>query len=73
MTVIQVVSSTMIDCSFACGLIWELKDLLYCNFISRVLMFNSRSCNLVVHGVAALGTSLSPELLSIRDSFPTCI
>ena len=35
-------------------------------------MFNSCSCNSVVNGLAALGAGLSKELLSIKESLPTC-
>lgn len=46
---------------------------LACNFVSRVLMFNPRSCNLVAHSLAALGAGPGSELLSIRDNIPVCI
>ena len=46
----------LMDTSSASGLLWELKDLLACNFVSRSVAHNPRSCNnMVAHRLAALG------------------
>ena len=61
------------DCCSASGLIWELKDLLLCNNVSRVVAYNPRSCNLVVHSLAALGASPSPDTASDdQDNILAC-
>lgn len=70
---IQAVNAQEIDHSFASGLVWELKDLLACNFVSKKVLFNHHSCNSVAHALAAIGVGLSPELYSIRDSISVCI
>ena len=61
------------DISTASGLIWELKDLIVCNFSSVNLVHVTRSCNTVAHSLAALGASLSSDTMSVRDSIPSCI
>lgn len=62
----------MMDRSSASGLLWELKDLLACNFVSRSVAHNPLCCNMVAHSLAALGADLSPNLVSVRDSIPPC-
>lgn len=47
-------SSTLLDRSTACG-VWEFKDLLASNLISRIVSHNSHSCNLVGHSLPSLG------------------
>ena len=72
-SVVQAVTSTIADRSSACGLIWELKDALTSNFVSKIVAYNSRSCNSVAHALASLGASLDSDMNSIRDSIPACI
>jgi hypothetical protein len=57
--VVQAVNSEDFDTSTASGLIWELKDLIACNFSSVNLVHVTRSCNTVAHNLAALGATLS--------------
>jgi hypothetical protein len=64
---------TEMDRSSASGLLWELKDLLACNLVSSNVAHNPRSCNLVAHSLAALGASLSSDVMSVRDHIPPCI
>jgi ribonuclease HI len=61
--VVQAALSSDADRSSASGLVWELKDL-RCNFNSRVVAHNPRSCNLVAHDLAALGYKLSSNIAS---------
>jgi ribonuclease HI len=70
--VVQAALSSIDDRSSASGLVWELKALLRCNFSSWVVAHNPRSCNLVAHGLAALGYKLSPET-AVFDNIPMCI
>jgi ribonuclease HI len=72
-SVVQAVTSTIADRSSACGLIWELKDALASNFMSKFVAYNSRSCNSVAHALASLGASLVSDMNSVRDSIPACI
>jgi hypothetical protein len=55
----------------ASGLIWELKDLIHCNFASNVV-HNPRSYNLVAHSLVVAGAGLSSGIVSVRDSIPNC-
>lgn len=71
--VVQILSKGCVDRSTASGLVWELKDLIHCNFVSNVAIHNPRSCNLVAHFLAAAGAGLSRGIGSIRDSIPNCI
>jgi hypothetical protein len=71
--VVQALMATETDRSSASGLLWELKDLLACNFVSSNVAHNPRSCNLVAHSLAALGASLSSDVMSVRDHIPPCI
>ena len=73
MTVIQAVNSSVFDRSSASGLLWELKECLSSNFTSCHVACIPRSCNLVSHSLAALGTSLSPGTNPIKDCIPNCI
>ena len=70
--VIQALSRGCVDRSTASGLIWELKDMIHCNFASNVVVHNPRSCNLVAHSLAAAGAGLSSGIVSVRDSIPNC-
>jgi ribonuclease HI len=70
--IVKALMSNVMDRSSASGLLWELKDLLACNFVSRSVAHNPRSCNMVAHSLAALGTDLSPNLVYVRDSIPPC-
>lgn len=72
-TVVQVVTALENDRNSASRLIWESKNLLACNFVSKGVLFNHHSCNTVAHELAALGAGLGLELFSIRDSIPVCI
>ena len=58
---------------FFLGLLWELKESLFCNFSSFVVAFNPRSCNLVAHNLAALRAKLCPGTNLIMDSISPCI
>ena len=60
-SVVQAVTSTIADRSSACGLIWELKDALTSNFVSKIVAYNSLSCNSAAHALASLGASLDSE------------
>jgi hypothetical protein len=73
MAVVEATFSRGVDRSSASGLLWELKDLLSCNFVSSSVVHNPRSCNLGAHSLAALGAALSLDLSPVRDSFPSCI
>jgi hypothetical protein len=42
--VVQALMATETDRSSASGLLWELKDLLACNFVSSNVSHNPRSC-----------------------------
>jgi len=71
--IVKALMSNVMDRSSASGLLWELKDLLACNFVSRSVAHNPRSCNnMVAHRLAALGADLSPNLVSVRDNIPSC-
>jgi hypothetical protein len=54
------------------GLIWELKDLIHCNFVSNVVVHNPRSRNLVVHSLADAGAGLSSGIVSVQNNIPSC-
>ncbi|XP_066310851.1 uncharacterized protein [Miscanthus floridulus] len=43
------------------------------NFVSSNVAHNPGSCNLVAHSLAALGDSLSSDVMSVRDHIPPCI
>lgn len=73
LAVVQAATSTSLDRSSACGLVWELKDLLVSNFASRTISHNPRQCNSVAYGPASLGASMGPCLISVRDDIPSCI
>lgn len=73
MAVVEATFSRGVDSSSASGLLWELKDLLSCNFVFSSVVHNPRSCNLGAHSLAALGATLSLDLSPVRDSFPSCI
>lgn len=73
MMVAQAVNSPAVDRSSASGLLWVLKESLFCNFSSSAIVYNPRSCNLVAHSLAALGAGLGPGTNPITDSIPTCI
>lgn len=66
-------ASSPLDCSSACGLIWELKDLLFSNFVSSTISHDPRLCNSVAHGLASLGAGLRSSPTSVRDIIPSCI
>lgn len=53
--VAQAMKSTDYDRSSASGLIWEMKNLLACNFTSCAVTHIPRSCNMVADNLAALG------------------
>jgi hypothetical protein len=53
--------------------LWELKECLHINFSSFMVAHKSRSCNLVVQSLAALGAKLCPGTNPIMDSIPPCI
>jgi hypothetical protein len=71
--VVQVAFSSDIDRSLARGLVSELNDLLRCNFSSWSVVHNPRTCNLVVHGIMALGCKLSLGIVPVFDTIPICI
>jgi hypothetical protein len=71
--VVQAVTSPDFDRSSASGLIWELKQLLFSNFVAFDVIHDPRSCNLVAHHLAALGASLSQGTNPILDSISFCI
>ena len=71
--VAQAMKSTDYDRSSASGLIWEMKDLLACNFTSFAVNHIPRSCNLVADSLAALGASLSVGAVPVLDSIPSCM
>lgn len=64
-TVIQALSRGCVDRSIASGVIWELEDLIRCNFVSNVVVHNPRSCNLVAHSLAAVGAGLGSGIVSV--------
>jgi ribonuclease HI len=70
--IVKALMSNVLDRSSASGLLWELKDLLASNFVSRSVAHNPRSYNMVAHRLAALGADLSPNLVSVRDNIPSC-
>jgi hypothetical protein len=73
--IVQARTSSEFDRCSVSGLIWELKDLLLCNFVTRIVTHNPRSVAHVIWSpnLSALGASLSPGTISVRDSIPACI
>jgi ribonuclease HI len=71
--VAQAMKSMDFDRSSARGFIWELKDLLACNFTSCAVKHIPRSCNMAADSLAALGASLSMGAEPVLDSVPSCI
>lgn len=72
MAVVEAVNSQAPDRSSASGLLWELKESLFCNFNSSSIVYKPRSCNLVAHRLAAFGAKLCPGTSPIKDSIPAC-
>ena len=70
--VVRALSTSAVDRSSASGLVWELKYLLHCNFLSQVVIHNPRSCNQVAHSLADCGARLGSGTVSVRDSIPVC-
>jgi len=70
--VVRALSTSAVDRSSASGLVWELKYLLHCNFLSQVVIHNPRSCNQVAHSLADCGARLGSGIVSVRDSIPVC-
>jgi hypothetical protein len=58
LAVVQAATSSSLDRSSACGLIWKLKDILFSNFVSSTISHDPRLCNSVSHGLASLGAGL---------------
>ena len=70
---LQAATSLSLDRSSACGLIWELKDLLVSNFVSSTVSHDHRLSNSVAHGLASLGAGMVSGPTSVRDVMPSCI
>ena len=70
--VVRALSTSAVDRSSASGLVWELKYLLHCNFLSQVVIHNPRSFNQVAHSLADCGARLGSGTVSVRDSIPVC-
>lgn len=64
--VVEAATSSDFDRCSASGLIWDLKELLICNF-------SSRDSNLVAHVNSFRGRSESGGTVSVLDSIPACI
>jgi len=73
LAVAEAVNAQVLDRSSASGLLWELKESLFCNFSSSSIAYRPRSCNLVAHSLTALGAKLCPGTNPIKDSIPACI
>ena len=73
MMVVRTLTTSTFDLSTTSGLIWEMKDLLACNFTSFAVNHIPRSCNLVADSLAALGASLSVGAVPVLDSIPSCM